>query len=81
MATNTGTYTDKAQDAMNGARRAASSAQDALSNIDMDSVNSQIKEVVRMGEQFRRERPILFWGAVCGVTALLAFVLFRPSKT
>jgi hypothetical protein len=81
MATSyTDKVTDKAQDAVNGTRRMAGQAQNALSDIDVDQIKSQLKDVVAMADDFRRSRPALFWGAVAGVTALLAIVLFKPSK-
>jgi len=81
MATSyTDKVTDKAQDALNGSRRTVNQAQSALSDIDVDQIKSQMKDVVAMADDFRRSRPAIFWGAVAGVTALLAIVLFRPSK-
>jgi len=81
MATSyTDKVTDKAQDALNGSRRTVNQAQSALSDIDVDQIKSQLKDVVAMADDFRRSRPAIFWGAVAGVTALLAIVMFRPSK-
>jgi len=71
---------DKAQDALNGSRRTVNQAQSALSDIDVDQIKTQLKDVVTLADEFRRSRPAIFWGAVAGVTALLAIVLFRPHK-
>lgn len=82
MADNTGFTGEESK--LNGRGRVGSTVgaatEQALSNIDMDEVRSQAREVIRAADELRRTRPLLFWGTISCAAAILTYLIFRPAR-